>query len=613
MYKRMGILSALVLMTAFGLAAAFDEKPIVESFAKSVGDTKFAKYDGAGPVPLPYLTWGGDVATFYANGGLETTMGSIFGKQGIDFKLTNGDDFTKQVRDYMSGKTPYLRGTFTMIGQAAELLNSDAGAKPITILQLTWSAGDHMVGRAETKNLNDIKGKKICLQQGGPHVGLVDDALRAAGLKWSDITVVWAKDLSGPNGPAELFKKDKSIDLCCVISPDMIGLTGGLDQKGSGAEETVKGAHVVVSTASMSRSIADVYCVRSDYFAANRAKVQKFVAGYLKATNDLIEMKKKYADGKGKSPEYLAVLKQAQKIYGVKILPTIEVDAHGLVSDATFVGLPGNISFFTDSGNLNGFAPKLKTTLDLMTSLGATKERAGWDYARWDYEKLAKEAGIEYVAPKVTTRIKGEGTDLFPKDNLDDKTILSFSIYFEPNQTDFSIDTYSADFRKVVQNTQTFGNAVIVIRGHADPTKSIVDFLRAGMKKGIVSRSGDAKSGWKYQLGGKDLNLNSTSSVVEAIGKGDFSGTDPNPQETMQAAMNLSQERAELFKKRLVSYAKANKINLDVSQVVPQGVGIREPVVAKPANMDDAKKNMRVEFRLIRVSPENIKPGDFDY
>lgn len=611
--KRFWIL--LTILGAVAASTAAEDKPLVEPFSKMVGsNAKVAKVDDSGPVPLPYLTWGGDVATFHANGGLTTAKDSIFAKHGLSYKLTNGDDFVQQVRDYMGGKTPYLRGTFSMIGQAAEVLNADPATQPVMVLQLTWSAGDHMVSREGTKTLNDLKGKTICLQQGGPHVGLVDDALRAAGLKWSDVTIKFVKDLSGPNGPAEAFKKDNSIDACCVISPDMIGLTGGLDQKGSGAEGTVKGAHVVVSTAAMSRSIADVYCVRKDYFQANRDKVEKFVAGYLKAVEELVAMKKKYADGKGKSPEYIAVLKQAQSIYGEKVLPSIEVDAHGLVSDATFVGLPGNISFFTDQGNLNGFGPKLKSTLDLMTTLGYVKERAGWDYARWDYQKVAKLAGIEYVAPApVSGRVKGEDISVFPKDNLDEKTILSFTIQFEPNQTEFSIDTYAAEFRRVVQDTQTFGNAVIVIRGHSDPTKTLVDFLRAGMKKGVITRDGDSKSGYRYKLNGKELDLTSTDKVVQAIAAGDFSGSDPNPQETMQAALNLSQTRAEAVKKAVVAYAKANKLNLDVSQVVPQGVGIKEPVVAKPANMDDAKRNMRVEFRLIRLAPEQIKPADFDY
>jgi ABC-type nitrate/sulfonate/bicarbonate transport system substrate-binding protein len=107
--------------------------------------------------------------------------------------------------------------------------------------------------------------------------------LKAAGLTWDDITIVWVKDLTGPNGPAEKFRKGEC-DVACVVTPDMIGLCSGVDQVGSGAEGTVEGSHVVNSTATMSRSIADVYICRKDFFDANKDWVQKFVTGYLKAT-----------------------------------------------------------------------------------------------------------------------------------------------------------------------------------------------------------------------------------------------------------------------------------------------------------------------------------------
>ncbi len=64
-----------------------------------------------GPIDVPFIFWGGDVATFHANGGLETKADSIFGKQGLKIKLTPGDDFDKQVEQYLGAKSPFLRGT----------------------------------------------------------------------------------------------------------------------------------------------------------------------------------------------------------------------------------------------------------------------------------------------------------------------------------------------------------------------------------------------------------------------------------------------------------------------------------------------------------------------
>jgi len=375
-----------------------------ELFSGITGPLDVKEVQNSGPVNVPYITWGGDAATFYANGGLETKPDSIYGKSGLKLKLTVGDDFVQQVKDYMGGKSPYLRGTFRMLGQASEVIGSDPRTKPVIIMQLSWSAGDHIVSRKELKTLNDLKreGKKIRIacQQGGPHVGLLYDALAAAQLTNEDVEVVFVKDLTGPDGAAEKFRSDPSIDACCVITPDMIGLTGGVDSKGTGAEGTVEGAHVLVSTQNMSRSIADVYAVRSDWFKSHREEVEKFVAGYLKGTVEVKKMRDDFEKTQRMSPEYRQLLTSCQKIFGEEVLPTLEVDAHGLLLDCNFVGLPGQIAFFNQSGNLSGFQPKLTAALDLATKWGYAKTRKGFDPAGFDYKKIATLAGVEYVEPQ---------------------------------------------------------------------------------------------------------------------------------------------------------------------------------------------------------------------
>ena len=231
-----------------------------ERFKSLVGNVKTGKVADDKTISVPYITWGGDMATFYANGGTRTKKGSIFDKKGLDLKLTAGDDFVQQVRDYISGKSPFLRGTVRMMGLASEVINADPKTQGMVILQMTWSAGDHMLVRPGIKTVQSLKGKTVVLQKGGPHVGMLDDILHTARLSWKDIKVIWADYLTGTDkSPAAMFRKSGSIDACFVITPDMIGLCGGLDSTGSGAEGTVKGARVLVSTAELSRSIADVY------------------------------------------------------------------------------------------------------------------------------------------------------------------------------------------------------------------------------------------------------------------------------------------------------------------------------------------------------------------
>ena len=93
----------------------------------------------------------------------------------------------------------------------------------------------------------------------------------------------------------------------------------------------------------------------------------------------------------------------------------------------------------------------------------------------------------------------------------------------------------------------------------------------------------------------------------------DGGGAIESPREIMQAALNLSLRRAEAVRAQIVRYARSKRLKLDGSQIQAQGVGIREPFVATPRSMADVKKNTRVEFRLVGVSPEAMAPSDFDY
>lgn len=585
-------------------------------FTDLVGPGNVGPVTQTAPLQVPVITWGGDMATFHANGGLTTRPGTIFQKQGLNVRLAPADDFVQQVRDYRAGKTPFLRGTFHMVGLASEVIGSDPRTKGVVILQMTWSAGDHLVARESLRTLSDLKGKTVALQQCGPHVGMLDDVLKSAQLSWNDITVVWAKDLSAsPDSPPELFRKRQDIDACFAITPDMVGLCGGLASAGTGAETTVKGSRVLVSTAQLSRSIADVYVCRKDFYDAHKEMITKFVAGYLKACEEVLELKKQY-EASGSAP-YQALLQTTQDIYGKKTIPVLE-DAHGLVADCTFVGYPGNVAFFQEQGNLTGFEALQKSALDLAVNRGYARERMGLFPSGLDYRsplflnylsRTQLDRADRFRAEAVRTEIE----QLSAGGGLDERTILSFTINFEPNQTEFSAVQYGAEFQRVVETAARFGNAVVVIRGHADPTKTLLDLVKAGMARGALKRVG-SQGNYSYSLNGKPLDLNSTVELTRLIETGAFDGApDSNPRETMQAALNLSRSRAEAVLDSIIEYAKSKGLTIDKTQVQPVGVGIREPFVAKPSNMDEAKKNMRVEFRIVRVAAEATTQSDFDF
>jgi len=585
-----------------------------QSFKDLVGNVKVGEVQSTNNLQVPYIFWGGDYGTFYANGGKNTSSGSIFNDLGLNVNLKAGDDFVQQVRDYMSGKSPFLRGTFGMVSMASEVIDQDPRTRGVVLFQMTWSAGDHIVGRSSASKISNLKGTTGVLQRGGPHVGLVNDMLEAAQLDWSDVNIIWVDEITGKNGPSEKFRNNKNIDWCAVVTPDMFGLTGGYESVGNGVEGTVRGAKIILSTAELSKSIADVYVVRQDFLQDNYELCSKFTAGYLKGVEEIIEHRKEW-ENRG-SEQYENLLKMAQNIYGRDSLPTLEEDAHGLLADCTFVGHPGNVSFFTDTNNPTGFGPFISSRMNMSRSLGLinngrlSSSSLDWSsnqfigyLAKTDFVKTEK-FNPEAVLIEIESLNSGA---------LESRTRLSFEISFDANQEQFSVAQYSTDFDRVLENAAKFGNAVIVVRGHSDPTRTLLEAIRAGMDSGVITRSG-SKGNYSYNVGGRSLDLENTQKIVDLVESGALDrSAQYDPRRYYTAAQNLSRERAEAVVKTIIDYANSKGIEIDASQIQPQGIGISTPIVAKPSNAAEAAQNRRVEFRLVRVSAETMNESDFDF
>jgi hypothetical protein len=581
-----------------------------------------------GPKPqtieVPFITWGGDMATFYANQGETTQPGSIFDQLGLKLKLTNGDDFIKQVDRYKRGEIDFLRGTFSMLGLASDEINADPETQVVVFLQLTWSAGDHMVARGNCKSLNDLKGKKVAIQRGGPHVGMLNDSLRTAGLGWKDIEVVWVDNLTGANSPAQRFREDPSVDACTVISPDMALLTGDeepeyeLGSVGTGRGDSVKDAHILISTAWMSRSICDVYACRKSFYDQNRETVEKFVAGYLKACEQVVKLKRDY-DNKRPSSTYQDLLKLSQTIFGEEAIPTTG-DAHGLISDCSFVRLPGNNSFFTNDSNLSGFTRKHEAVLDLAVELSYAEKKMPFLKPDWDYPGLKEFGRLQDPVVVDPGELFPQGFPIPPtRDDLEKATIYSFAIQFDENVTTFPPEEYGDSFQRAIDQATLWGRAGLLVRGHADPTATLKAFVEAGMKAGDIEREGSSGSyRYTWKPTGETLDLTDTARMVEMIHENapEIPAEEPTnpynfPATLVDAAIRLSNTRTNNVRKACVAFAESRGIRLDESQIQTEAVGIQEPVVAKPSNLQEAAKNRRVEFRLLRVAVETVREFDF--
>jgi ABC-type nitrate/sulfonate/bicarbonate transport system substrate-binding protein/outer membrane protein OmpA-like peptidoglycan-associated protein len=546
-----------------GAAPKFVESP---PLATVVGATA-VKDVAAGTTQVPIITWGGDIATLLGNGNQAATQpGSIFATEGLDLKLVREDVFAKQLESYLSGRSPYLRGTVGMVNLAADALEKDPRTKPVVIYQMTWSAGgDALVVKSGIGSARDLKGRTIALQAYGPHVDYLAKILSDAGLGLRDVNIKWLPDLTGSANTPMAALAEKDIDAAFVITPDAMTLTSG-GSVGNGAEGSVKGARILLSTKTANRIIADVYAVRSDYLQKNRKQVEGFVHGLMLAEEKLHGLVKNKA---GKAADYKATFSAAARL----LLDSDKAvaDAEGLYGDAEFVGYDGNVEFFANASFPRSFDRLTSEAQGSLAPLGLVKGSSRIANAGWDYGKLKN--GLANVgtteAPRfdsgqvaaVVTRKQQQGT-------LDQGELFSFEIFFEPNQNGFSADLYQKAFDKVVDLASTYGGAVITVEGHSDT----MGYLR------------DKKDGKPDVVLGR----------------------------VKQAAKNLSLSRAVSVRDSIIGYAKGKNISLDESQFAVVGHGIAKPKnglcgedPCAPKNEREWRDNMRVEFRIIQVEAES--------
>src|SRR5882672_8693674 len=209
------------------------------------------------------IAWGADEATILANGGVVETkgrerfsvtqQGSIFAKEGLSVRLTPEDSVPKQLEEFLSCQTPFLRMTDGMLAQAGDVL---ARLPTQVAYMLSFSVGsDVMVCRDRIKVLSDVK--KFVTQVYGPHLNFAARQFKDAHMDLKNMQIVYVKDITEGDAasqyPALALSKDQSIDCAFVIAPDDADLMGG---KG---EYSVKGSWKVMSTQTCDTCIGDFY------------------------------------------------------------------------------------------------------------------------------------------------------------------------------------------------------------------------------------------------------------------------------------------------------------------------------------------------------------------
>ena len=556
------LLVLVLLLYPFRLQAAPSKIEYLEAKPLSKVVTPRLKPVEAGAKLVYVITWGGDVSLVY---GLQE---GLFREAGLDLTLQLENDFAKQVQAVLDGKTPYLRGTMGMINAAAEVFKA-AGTDLVIIVQLTWSnGGDTMTVRQSIRTPNDLKGRTIALQLYGPHMDYMANILTSAGLRPAQVTLRWLKELTLPTYDTQdtmvdsvsAFAADDKLDAVMAISPDALKLTSN-GTVGTGAEGSVKGARILLSTKTASRIIADVYALRKDYFDTHRAEVQKFVHAVLRSQEALTEL---LANKSSQQAKYRQLLvKSADLLLGA---PQATADVEGMLGDCEFVFHAGNVAFFTGVGTTRTLTTLTEEIQPAFIDMGLLSKRVALQSAGWDYNQLtaALKNTRATAAPKFDSARAQQAVEkqlaVEPGAWETEGTLFVIEITFDPNQSVFAEDRYANDYQKAMQVAQTYGGALVVIEGHSDP----LGILQAQQK-------------------------GERTEVLEQM---------------RQVAKNLSLARANSVRSSFIQYGKDHGIAIDQSQFIAIGRGVEAPKFGPPRTKEEWAANRRVRFVIKQVEAE---------
>jgi NitT/TauT family transport system substrate-binding protein len=462
-------------------------------------------------------------------------------KPGKVWKAPGGKDFKVELvliddpiamRDaYASGKLHVGWATLDMVPLFLEGLRKDSRVMPRVYQQVDWSnGGDGIVVRDAVKTMADLRGKTVVLAQNSPSHFFILNALINAGVQPAEVDFKFTQDAFQA---AAAFNADKRLAGAVSWAPDIYNL------------EKVKGNHMLVTTATANKLIADVWFARADFAKDNPDIMEGITRGIFDAMADL-----KSQESKQKVAKLMAA--------GYSIP---EGDALGMLGDAHSTNYAENRDFFLNQNNPTSFERTWATAYFLYKRINAVTEQTPFDQVM-DFsviQKLGSEPKYasqknEYdvhFAPASAGTVQGE------KDEILTKTVV---IHFFPNSWDLNKkvtrdsggkdaeELYDPNVGFVVEEigklAGQYGAARIVIEGHTDAS------MKASVPKSLV----------------QELSLNRANSVKEAIVR-KFPSLQPN-------------------------------------QFSTAGLGWDRP--ADPSDPENNAKNRRVE---VKVYPAEAAPG----
>ncbi len=604
-----GVLFAAAVCMIVGARTAHAQTPGVHYVepAKPYGVSPFLKttrketVSAQGTLQIPLITWAADGVTVSANGGLEANPNSPLARAlRRPVKLEVIDDFDQQVQNYVSGKSPFLRGTADMIALVAQALkNVDPGLEPVVVLQLSTSTGADGFVAKDITSLADLKGKKIVTQINGPHLSLIGNMLKDAGLQPGDVQIKFVKQITADPGykpgapaedPANAFRKDASLTGAACISPDILALTAG-GTTGTGLEGTVKGARPIFTTKTASSIIFDTYAVRRDFLGAYPETVEAFREAHLRQQemfmDELANIKKGHDADKKRVANFKTLCKPLAKIFN-QDENAVSDYIIWVGSDSQLAGRVGNARFFDDASPV-GFRATTARIQEFFQGLGLIESPTIIAYNRPKVVELSE--GGESAAAARPTPAPTAAKPVFATTQAVRKAAESaganvmyrYTFKFPAQVSQIKWQDYPEVFSKINETVSRYGGAVVQLRGNAD--NFFYNFVQAKQAQGQTT--------YQRRVAGTDK--------FETLPL-------PKSEELLSDANKLSYSRAFAVKKAYAEYVRENlhlsPDEVDLSRFDVKGMGIGDPVTKNPQTPEQRAENMRGEMVIIAAESE---------
>lgn len=599
MKRTLIFLAALAAMARIAPAQSsvnYVEPPRPFGASPAVKSTPMGKVDTTRTLLVPMLTWAADGVTVLANLGTAPNPASPLAKAiGTPVQLEVMDDFEKQVANYVSGKSGFLRGTADMIALAAQALTEkDPGLEPVIFVQLSTSTGADGFAGVNIDQLSDLKGKTIVAQKNGPHLSLIGNMLKDAGLSAADVKLKFVPEITRPPkqadsalavDPANALRRDPSLAGAAMIYPDILAVTAG-GKVGTGLEGTVKGARPLFSTRTANNVIFDVYAVRKDLLTANPALVSAFRNAHLTEQEtvlaELANVAKKNDADRRKLDQFK---KSCRPLAGIFMQDEGAVNDYivWLGVDSQLAGRAGNARWLDDQ---NPVGVKATTTRiqTFFADLGLIKSPVTVAYIKPPVDSettpVAKATPKSAFSSATEVRKAAESAGA--------RSLYKYTFKFSAATSDIQWRDYPDVFAQIHETVTRYGGAIVQLRGHAD--NFFANFVNAKRKQGAST----------YQRKNKETGQFETLPL-------------PKIEEIVNDANALSYARAFAVKKAYAAYVreqlKISPDEIDLSRFDVKGMGISDPVMPNPTTAEQRAENMRGE--MVILAAESELPSDF--